>query len=104
MQGGGRVGLAAALLGGLSLAVLGFGSAQAAPGGMGVAEHHEHDRFHHRHGHVNGVWLRAWGPHCYGTGWPACYGFRYNDCYSYLRLAYITGSRYFWSRYELCRL
>ena len=93
------VGLAAALLGG----VLGFGSAQAAPGGTGV-EHHEHDRFHHRHGHVNGVWLRAWGPHCYGTWWPACYGFRYNDCYSYLRLAYITGSRYWWSRYELCRL
>ncbi len=92
------VGLAAALLGG----VLGFGSAQAAHGGMGVAEHH--DRFHHRHGHVNGVWLRAWGPHCYGYWWPACYGFRYNDCYSYLRLAQITGSRYLWSRYELCRL
>jgi hypothetical protein len=82
-----QIGLAGALLGGLSLAVLGFGSAQAAHSGMGGGGSVDHA-----------------GPIGHGPMDCLIYGYRYNDCYCLLRWAEITGSRYWWSQYELCRL
>jgi hypothetical protein len=51
--------------------------------------HHDFDRFHHRHRvFVNGVWV-----------WVYAYG---DDCWWLRRQALITGSPYWWSRYNLC--
>ena len=84
-----QIGLATALLGGLSLAGgLGFGSAQAAHSGMGGSG-----------GLVDHARPRGHGPmDC------LAYGYRQNDCYCLLRWAESTGDRYWWSQYELCRL
>jgi hypothetical protein len=50
---------------------------------------HDFDRFHHRHRvFVNGVWV-----------WDY---YAYNDCWWLRRQALITGSPYWWSRYNLC--
>jgi hypothetical protein len=83
-----QIGLAGALLGGLSLAVLGFGSAQAAYSGMGGG----------------GDLVDHTGPIGHGPTDCLAYGYRNNDCYCLLRWAEITGSRYWWSQYEFCRL
>jgi hypothetical protein len=54
---------------------------------------HDFDRFHHRHRvFVNGVWVWDW--------WPDYYA--YNDCWWLRRQALITGSPYWWSRYNAC--
>ena len=54
---------------------------------------HDFDRFHHRHRvFVNGVWVWDW--------WPDYYA--YNDCWWLRRQALITGSPYWWSRYNSC--
>ena len=60
-------------------------------------DHHGNDHFHHgRHGHfVNGVWV--WWPGYYGGDYYA-----YNDCWWLRRQALITGSPYWWSRYNAC--
>jgi len=60
-------------------------------------DHHGHDNFHHRgHGHfVNGIWV----------AWPGWYGgdyYGYSDCGWLQRQAAITGSPYWWSRYNAC--
>jgi hypothetical protein len=62
-------------------------------------DHHGHDNFHHgRHGHfVNGVWVWDWWPGYYGGDYYA-----YNDCWWLRRQALITGSPYWWSRYNAC--
>jgi hypothetical protein len=50
------------------------------------------DRFHHRHRvFVNGVWVWVYGP-----------DYAYNDCWWLRRQALITGSPYWWSRYNYC--
>jgi hypothetical protein len=50
---------------------------------------HDFDRFHHRHRvFVNGVWF-----------WDY---YAYNDCWWLRRQALITGSPYWWSRYNYC--
>ena len=62
-------------------------------------DHHDgHDHFHHgRHGHfVNGVWV-DWWPDYYGGDYYAD-----NDCWWLRRQALITGSPYWWSRYNAC--
>jgi hypothetical protein len=54
---------------------------------------HDFDRFHHRHRvFVNGVWVWDW--------WPDYY--TYNDCWWLRRQALITGSPYWWRRYNYC--
>ena len=56
---------------------------------------HDHDKFHNRHRVFrNGVWVSV-----YGTGYTA-YG---DDCYWLRRQAIITGSPYWWDRYNACR-
>jgi hypothetical protein len=62
-------------------------------------DHHGNDHFHHgRHGHfVNGVWVWDWWPGYYGGDYYA-----YNDCWWLRRQALITGSSYWWSRYNAC--
>jgi hypothetical protein len=62
-------------------------------------DHHGHDHFRHgRHGHfVNGVWVWDWWPGYYGGDYYA-----YNDCWWLRRQALITGSPYWWSRYNAC--
>jgi hypothetical protein len=126
-----KVRLAAALLGGLSLAALGYGSAIAAHnmggeggghavGGAGHAgpmvgggpregrehfagrerfEGREHfaerghvDHFHRHRVFRNGVWVWVYGPDYYA----------YGGCGWLLRRAEITGSPYWWHRYNLC--
>lgn len=140
-----KVRLAAALLGGLSLAALGYGSALAAHGigggeaggghamvggggghapiggggPRGFSEHgsrgehfaarehfagrerfegHEHfaerghfDHFHRHRVFSNGVWVWVNGP-----------DYAYGGCGWLLRRAEITGSPYWWHRYNLC--
>jgi hypothetical protein len=55
---------------------------------------HDHDKFHHRHRVFrNGVWVWAYGPDYYSYG---------DDCYWLRRQAIITGSPYWWHRYNLC--
>ena len=55
---------------------------------------HDHDKFHHRHRVFrNGVWVWVYGP-----GYTA-YG---DDCYWLRRQAIITGSPYWWDRYNAC--
>jgi hypothetical protein len=50
------------------------------------------DRFHHRHRVFrNGVWVWVYSP-----------GYAYNDCWWLRRQALITGSPYWWSRYNYC--
>ena len=57
----------------------------------------ERDRdFDHHHGHAhrvfrNGVWVWVYGPDYYA-----------GDCGSLLRRARVTGSPYWWSRYDAC--
>jgi hypothetical protein len=54
---------------------------------------HDFDRFHRRHRvFVNGVWVWDW--------WPDYYA--YNDCWWLRRQARITGSPYWWHRYNYC--
>jgi hypothetical protein len=59
------------------------------------AERHDRndfDRFHHRHRVFrNGVWVWVYGP-----------SYAYNDCWWLRRQALITGSPYWWSRYNYC--
>jgi hypothetical protein len=61
--------------------------------------HAERDRnfdHHHGHGHRvfrNGTWVWVYGPDYYAYG---------DDCYWLLRRARITGSPYWWSRYNAC--
>ncbi len=51
------------------------------------------DRFHHRHRVFrNGVWIWVYGPGYYA----------YNDCWWLRRQALITGSPYWWRRYNYC--
>jgi hypothetical protein len=51
------------------------------------------DRFNHRHRVFrNGVWVWVYGPDYYA----------YNDCWWLRRQALITGSPYWWSRYNYC--
>jgi hypothetical protein len=61
-------------------------------------DHHGHDNFNHgRHGHfVNGIWVGGWWP-----GYAGDY-YGYNDCEWLRRQAVITGSPYWWSRYNAC--
>ena len=54
---------------------------------------HEHDHFHHRF--VRNRFFFA------GGGWPYYYDYGY-DCGWLRRQAVITGSSYWWRRYELC--
>jgi hypothetical protein len=55
---------------------------------------HDFDHFHHRHrAFVNGVWIWAYGPDYYAYG---------DDCWWLHRQALITGSPYWWSRYNRC--
>ena len=75
---------AGAPLGGLSLAEPGFGSAQAAYGGMGGG----------------GDLVDHAGPIGHGPMDRFAYGYRDNDCYCLLRWAESTGSRYWWSQYR----
>jgi hypothetical protein len=82
------IGLATALLGGLSLAGLGFGSAQAAHSGMGGG----------------GGLVDHGRPIGHGPKDCLAYGYRDNDCYCQLLSAEATGSRYWWTQYETCRL
>ena len=57
-------------------------------------DNHDHDRFHHRHRVFrNGVWVWVYGPDYYSYG---------DDCWWLLRQAGITGSPYWWSRYNAC--
>ena len=57
------------------------------------ARGHDFDRFHHRHRvFVNGVWVWDWWPDYYAS----------NDCWWLRRQALITGSPYWWSRYNSC--
>ena len=54
---------------------------------------HDFDRFHHRHRvFVNGVWVWDWWPDYYTS----------NDCWWLRRQALITGSPYWWRRYNYC--
>jgi len=57
---------------------------------------HDHDfDHHHGNGHRvfrNGVWVWAYGPDYYA----------YGDCGWLLRRAEVTGSPYWWSRYDAC--
>ena len=57
---------------------------------------HDHDfDHHHGHGHRvfrNGVWVWAYGPDYYA----------YGDCSWLLRRAEVTGSPYWWNRYDAC--
>jgi hypothetical protein len=51
---------------------------------------------HHGHGHRvfrNGAWVWVYGPDYYAYG---------DDCYWLLRRARVTGSPYWWSRYNAC--
>ena len=53
---------------------------------------HDGDRFRHRHRVFrNGVWVWVYSP-----------GYAYNDCWWLRRQALITGSSYWWSRYNYC--
>lgn len=55
---------------------------------------HDFDRFHHRHRVFrNGVWVWVYGPDYYAYD---------NDCWWLRRQALITGSPYWWSRYNYC--
>jgi hypothetical protein len=55
---------------------------------------HDFDRFHHRHRvFVNGFWVWVYGPDYYAYG---------DDCWWLRRQADITGSPYWWSRYDAC--
>jgi len=54
---------------------------------------HEHDHFHHRF--VRNRFFFA------GGGWPYYYDYGY-DCSWLRRQARITGSPYWWSRYNAC--
>ena len=55
---------------------------------------HDHDKFHNRHRVFrNGVWVWVYGP-----GYTT-YG---DDCYWLRRQAIITGSSYWWDRYNAC--
>jgi hypothetical protein len=55
---------------------------------------HDFDHFHHRHrAFVNGVWIWTYGPDYYAYG---------DDCWWLHRQALITGSPYWWSRYNRC--
>jgi hypothetical protein len=55
---------------------------------------HDFDRFHHRHRvFVNGFWVWVYGPDYYAYG---------DDCWWLRRQADITGSPYWWSRYNYC--
>jgi len=54
---------------------------------------HEHDHFHHRF--VRNRFFFA------GGGWPYYYDYGY-DCGWLLRRAHVTGSPYWWSRYNAC--
>ena len=73
-----------------------------APGGPAVAHMHVHVHGPgpgHWHGH--GHWHRGWGFAAY----PAFYGGDYyygGGCGWLHRKAIATGSRYWWSRYEVC--
>ena len=54
---------------------------------------HDFDRFHRRHRvFVNGVWVWDWWPDYYTS----------NDCWWLRRQALITGSPYWWRRYNDC--
>src|SRR4029450_8342237 len=51
---------------------------------------------HHGHGHRvfrNGTWVWVYGPDYYAYG---------DDCYWLLNRARVTGSPYWWSRYNAC--
>ena len=61
--------------------------------GHHFAMEHEHDHFHHRF--VRNRFFFA------GGGWPYYYDYGY-DCSWLRRQAAITGSPYWWRRYELC--
>jgi hypothetical protein len=53
---------------------------------------HDGDRFRHRHRVFrNGVWVWIYSP-----------AYAYNDCWWLRRQALITGSSYWWSRYNYC--
>jgi hypothetical protein len=55
-------------------------------------DRNDFDRFHHRHRVFrNGVWVWVYGP-----------SYAYNDCWWLRRQALITGSPYWWSRYNYC--
>ena len=55
---------------------------------------HDHDKFHNRHRVFrNGIWVWVYGP-----GYTT-YG---DDCYWLRRQAIITGSSYWWDRYNAC--
>jgi hypothetical protein len=59
---------------------------------------HDHHGHHGRHGHfVGGVWVWDWWPDYYGGDY-----YSYNDCLWLRRQALITGSPYWWSRYNAC--
>ena len=57
-------------------------------------DHNDHGNFHNRHRVFrNGAWIWV-----YGSGYTA-YG---DDCYWLRRQAIITGSPYWWDRYNAC--
>jgi len=59
---------------------------------------HDHHGHHGRHGHwVGGVWVWDWWPGYYGGDY-----YSYNDCWWLRRQALITGSPYWWNRYNAC--
>jgi hypothetical protein len=81
---------------------MGRGGGRGHPGAMARGDRFEHrrfaerghdfDRFHNRHRVFrNGVWVWVYGP-----------GYAYNDCWWLRRQALITGSPYWWSRYNYC--
>jgi hypothetical protein len=56
-------------------------------------DHHDHGNKHNRHRVFrNGVWVWVYGPDYYS----------YNDCWWLRRQALITGSPYWWNRYNAC--
>jgi hypothetical protein len=54
---------------------------------------HDHGKFHRHRVFRNGAWVWVYGPDVYAYG---------DDCYFLLRRAQITGSPYWWRRYEEC--
>jgi hypothetical protein len=103
-----QIGLAASLLGGLFLAVFGFGSAQATHGGIGGGGGLVGHAGPIGHGPMlrggSGMRFAERGERCDQCRDPTDYGYRDRDCYCLFCQAQITGNRYWWSQYELCRL
>ena len=100
-RGGGGGGGGAMGGGGSGGKYYGKGGGKNYGGGKGGKQYAYNDRHHNNHGNFNnrhrvfrkGAWIWV-----YGSGYTA-YG---NDCYWLRRQAAITGSPYWWDRYNAC--